>query len=92
MLELAKNEYEMNGEKVDGIRRHIVCMQEYIQLIDRRAIVLEYCERGSLQDLVEQVRDKNKFLAPTIVLRFFEQVSVQLFLSKLKLEYVNFNY
>ena len=73
MLELAQQEYERNGEKI-GCKQHIVCMKECIQLTDRMAFVLEYCHRGSLHDLVESVRNQYEYLAPSTVLRFFEQV------------------
>ena len=73
MLELAQKEYEMNGKKIE-CKQHIVCLKELIHITDRMAFVLEYCNRGSLHDLVENVRKQNEFLAPSTVLQFFKQV------------------
>ena len=41
---------------------------------DRRAFVLKYCQRGSLEDLSKPLWKNKDFLAPSALLQFFRQV------------------
>ena len=75
ILELVKNKFEEKKRNKRIFLNHIVCMHETVFIGgSRRAFVLGYCQRGSLEDLSKPLWKNNWFLAPSVLLQFFEQV------------------
>ena len=52
---------------------------EQLRVRDRTLVVLEYCENGSLKQVVERLREKDEKISPTMTMRIFNEVNAVMF-------------
>ena len=50
-----------------------------LRVRDRTLVVLEYCENGSLKQVVERLREKDEKISPTMTMRIFNEVNAVMF-------------
>ena len=52
---------------------------EQLRVRDSTLVVLEYCENGSLKQVVERLREKDEKISPTLTMRIFNEVNAVMF-------------
>ena len=52
---------------------------EQLRVRDSTLVVLEYCEYGSLNQVVEKLREKDEKISPTLTMRIFNEVNAVIF-------------